>query len=387
MMSEVFSLDEIVRNVNDHKLTSVVRSVLKKPDIELVQWHWKPLYGRGGGIQNSAVYRFEGSCIDPGQTVSEWSVILKIIRYQNNDDVSGSHYWKREFEAYQSGWLNNLPTDALRAPVCYELEFITGKAVTLWLEDLEGTHQEWNRNDLARAARHLGEFNGAFLSDEAKPNYPWLSRNWIRRDVEIASNILPDMGKSASDTFLGRVISPERTAKCQDIYKDCEIFLTAIAKLPKTIQHLDAFSQNLFSTTNNGQHRTIAIDWAFVGLEAIGAELVSLFWVTLFFSAMEASDMADFEHDLFENYLDGLKSVGVQPDRDWVRLGFTASIGLRHFGTMCYATKDFTEEATVQEFLNNTGSSYDSKVEQLIRVGKYIDSLTEEARQLIDALY
>lgn len=386
-MSEVFSLDEIVRRVNVHKLTSIVRSVLKKQDIELLQWHWKSLYGGGGGIQNSAVYRFEGSCTDPGQTMSQWSVILKIIRYQNNDDVSGSHYWKREFEAYQSGWLSNLPTDTLRAPVCYESEIITGKAVTLWLEDLEGTHQEWNRNNLAIAARHLGEFNGAYLAHEAKPNYPWLSRNWIRRDVEIASKILPHVGKSASDTFLGRVISPERTAKCHDIYKDREIFLTAIAKLPKTIQHLDAFSRNLFSITNNGQQSTIAIDWAFVGLETIGAELVSLFWVTLLFSGIEASDMADYERDLFENYIDGLKSVGLQPDRDLIRLGFTASLGLRHFGTMCYVTKAFTDETLVQEFVNNAGSSYDSKVKQLVSVGKYIDGLTEEARQLINAIY
>lgn len=372
-MSETFNFDDLVNGITAHELKPIVQKALQRQGIELGQWHRDTLMGAGGGIGNSAVYRFAGSCVTDGESC-EWSLILKIVRSGEDDNVSSNHYWKREFEAYQSGWLNNLSTPSLRAPICYHAE-MTDQAIVLWLEDVAGPNQKWDRHSLATAARHLGQFNGTYLTQDVQPDYPWFSKNWIRQDFENASKFIPRLGTARPDTFLSRVITPDRKAKCHAIFNEIDILLTTIDKLPKTIQHLDAFSQNLFPSNDNGQESTIAIDWAFVGREAVGAELASLFWVTLFCNEIKATDAADYERDIFENYMDGLKDAGYQPDRQSVRLGFTASTGLRHFGDMCYVTQLAPEEEVDPEW-----------VEQWLTAGRHIDMLTQEARQLINAI-
>ena len=223
------------------------------------------------------------------------------------------------------------------------------------------------------------------LHPETHLDYPWLSRDWIRGDVTMATQFLPALEHAHKYPALKLHITEERKAQCHRVYNDREIFFNALDKLPKTIQHLDAMSRNLFLINDDGTSKTVAIDWAFVGRDAIGAELVSLFWVTLNFADLDASEVAEFEQDVFTGYLDGLKDAGWKVDPNQVRLGFTSALALRHFGTMMYMLALFKDDDIFAAFVDDIGLTIEEISEHWLTVGKYIDGLTNEARQLINA--
>jgi hypothetical protein len=51
----------------------------------------------------------------------------------------------------------------------------------MWLEEvLEQIGQQWPLEQYGVVARHLGQFNGAYLVDGLLPNWPWLSLGWLR---------------------------------------------------------------------------------------------------------------------------------------------------------------------------------------------------------------
>ena len=57
----------------------------------------------------------------------------------------------------------------------------------------------------------------------------------------------------------------------------------ALDRLPLTLAHLDAFRGNLMSRTARGQVETVAIDWAFVGLAPLAADVATLVAASLFY--------------------------------------------------------------------------------------------------------
>ena len=379
-MPENKIFEDYVRQIDADTLTPVVQSMLQKQNLVLPGWTQTVLTeGAGGGVFNSALYRFSGTAEIPGDRSISWSVVLKMIRKLDDATPSSSHYWRREFDAYQSGWLSSLQAGNFGAPTCYVSDIFENQLACLWLEDLQDADTDWSIEKLSMVARHLGQFNGRYLTPEAVPDYPWFSKNWIRGDVDTASQFLNLLERADDNPSLALIINETRKAHCQKMYREREIFLQVLDNLPKTIQHLDAFSNNLFIVNRGEQYQTIGIDWAFVGLESIGAELVSLFWVTLFFGDLDASEIVDFEKATFDSYLAGLRDVNWKGDRDLVRLGFTSAVGLRHFGTMMYVMSDFVNSDSDAEREYPAG--------QLILAGNHIDSLTEEARQLINKLY
>ncbi len=97
-------------------LTPLVQSALNSETVEVVNWECEQLHG--GIAAGTAIYRFSGQGRDQGQTIP-WSLILKILWPEGgNADVSAWDYYKREADAYQSGWLDDLP-GGLAAPRCF----------------------------------------------------------------------------------------------------------------------------------------------------------------------------------------------------------------------------------------------------------------------------
>lgn len=107
--------------------------------------------------------------------------------------------------------------------------------------------------------------------------------------------------------------------------------LTRLTQLPQTFCHLDAFPNNLFiRPILSGEQEYVAIDWAYAGIDAIGAELTPLVFarVTLLdridlTAARANADVA------FDGYLAGLAAVGRRGDATEVRIGYLATALLR----------------------------------------------------------
>ena len=168
-MSDIYDVESHIKQIVDQaKITTLVKKALDNDQVTVTEWSWKSLLGSGGGIGNSGIFRFTGTCFIDEKSYN-WSVILKIVRYQADAEPSSSHYWKREFDAYESGWLNNLPTNTLSAPTCYATDVFEGEAVWLWLEDIQTTQEKWTQHDLAIVARHLGQFNGYYFASRNSP--------------------------------------------------------------------------------------------------------------------------------------------------------------------------------------------------------------------------
>jgi hypothetical protein len=174
------------QEVDQAYLTHLVQKALDRPALHVKEWKAEALHG---GLEwDSAVFRFQGTAREAGNTVP-WSLILKVVRpTKKTEDPAGVWYWKREVLAYRSGLLHNLPGGNIRAPACVEVSERPDGSMWLWLENVKddiGT--PWPVEQYAIVARHLGQFNGAYLTGQAFPREPYITQNWLRKYVEHAA--------------------------------------------------------------------------------------------------------------------------------------------------------------------------------------------------------
>jgi hypothetical protein len=174
--------------LNKPYLTDLLGKALGRSGIKVIDYKVKSIHG---GLElDSLIYRVQGNAREAGKTFP-WSLILKTVTPSEKLlKPDGLRYWKREALAYQSGLLHQLPGGNLAAPLCYEVSEQPDGSLWLWLEDIqEDIGTSWAVEHYAVAARHLGQFNGAYLTGHAAiPDEPWITRNWLRKYMENASS-------------------------------------------------------------------------------------------------------------------------------------------------------------------------------------------------------
>jgi hypothetical protein len=321
-----------LQSVGRTTLTPLVRQALDSDTIEITSWQCQEIHGGAGGSEG--VYRFAGSGRDRCKAV-EWSLILKVIRLRlDRDDPSGWGYWKRELLVHQSGLLDDLP-GGLAAPRCLGIAERPEGEFWLLLEDVvDEIGSEWPLEHYAAVARHLGRFNGAYLLERPIPSQPWLSRGLLRSQL---TGIAPDpasgiaqLRTSLEHPLVHRVYSPDIAAGVFRLWAERDMLLDALERLSQTFCHLDAFRRNLFARhAVGGCDRTVAIDWACVGMGAVGEEIVPLVVATLFFREVEWDRALELEALAFDSYLEGLREAGWLGDPRAVRFAYTAASALR----------------------------------------------------------
>ncbi|NIP97561.1 MAG: hypothetical protein GWO24_30675, partial [Akkermansiaceae bacterium] len=141
-------------------------------------------------------FRFTGRARDGNEDLG-WTLILKALGGRGIDaemlDPENWSYWKREILAYRSGMLTDLP-DGLGTPRCYGVIEQPGDEFWIWLEDVrDDIEGAWPLERFALAARHLGRFNGAYLTGHPIPNAAWLTRGRVRNWMKIAEPLLRDL--------------------------------------------------------------------------------------------------------------------------------------------------------------------------------------------------
>jgi hypothetical protein len=321
-----------------NELTPVVRRALGSPTAEVAEWTAWPL-GGGVGVSSGGVYRVEGTCVGRDGR-RPWATVLKVLRQPadtgrsvgphasiDSGDLSHPNYWRREALAYGSGYLERL-AGGLQAPRCWGIEDRPDGDVWLWLEALEDDVPDpWPIDRYYLAARHLGEFGGAHLASGAPPE-PWFAVGGLRPFVEGFAGAYarypevrdhPWVRRGAPGALAGRVLA---------LWEEHGALLDVLDRLPQTVCHGDAGRTNLFARRAGGVDRTVAIDWQYAGLNALGSDVKILVGGTVAWFRAELEDLPALSMAAVDGYADGLHAAGWRGDPRLVRLGYALATGV-----------------------------------------------------------
>jgi hypothetical protein len=379
-MSATF--DTQLESIGPATLTPLVQRALGRQTVQVIDWDVRQIHGgSGGGVYASAVYRCTGQGRDRRQMVP-WSLILKTFFPAADADPSSPYYPRREADAYRSGWLDDLP-GGLAAPACYGVVEHPDGGIWVWLEEVaDDAGPRWPLERYGLAARHLGQFNGAYLLGQPLPTWPWFSARWLRQAVAKTAPAIAQLSDVLAHPLVRRYLPGDASARCFRLWAERERLLDALDRLPRTICHLDAFSRNLFSRRGAGGDQTVAIDWAFVGAGAVGEELEPLVCRSLLFNDVEPTQAQELDGIVFAAYLDGLRDAGWQGDPRQVRLGYTAAVTLRCLVTIGEALPIVLDESLHYLAPQMFGRSFEEMMDHNVACRRFQFGLADEALEL-----
>ena len=164
------------------------------------------------------------------------------------------------------------------------------------------------------------------------------------------------------------------------LWDDREIFLNCLDRLPQTLLHRDAFRRNLFTRIgDDGREQTVAVDWTYVGIGAVGEELESLVHGTLCFSEIPTANARQLDAIVFDAYLEGLADAGWHGDPRLIRLSYTAG------SAMCFGLGYFWFEppADSRPWIEQAfGRPFDEIIILSSEIRHFVLELADEARIL-----
>jgi hypothetical protein len=239
--------------------------------------------------------------------------------------MNGWSFAVREPLAYDSGLLDSLPK-AFGAPR-HLGHAQQGGHHYLWLEDLGADDVPWSLRDYAYAARQLGRFNGAYLTERPLPAAEWLSRDWLRSWLAEGAAAIDELPRHRAHPLVGRIYPAELSAELTNLWKCRDILLAALDRLPQVLCHHDAFRRNLFLRSG----RLLAVDWAFLGVGPLGAELAPLVTGSAAFLGIGRTQWVALEDAAVDAYYQGLVDAGWRGPEEQVRFGLAASSALRYW--------------------------------------------------------
>jgi hypothetical protein len=276
------------------RLASVAAGALGRPVDAVVDWTVTPVGYTVFNPVSQGIFRVTGTARSDGASVP-WSAVLKICRAPSDAELEDATparrtmlldtlRWDREAEAYASGLLETLP-DGLSAPRCFGVDRHDATS-WIWLEYVADDTAEWDVARYALAARHLGRFGGEYHAGRELPSHEWLSRDWVRSWSTYFSRTMPAI--LAADALWAQpsvveLFDTGAREELRRLWGERERWWGALDRLPLTVAHLDAFRGNLMSRTARGQVETVAIDWAFVGLAPLAADVATLVAASLFY--------------------------------------------------------------------------------------------------------
>ena len=359
-------------------------------EIQLESWSSQPLDAGGsqvlGGIglvRITGVARVNGA-------VYPWSALVKGIQNagEYSSDVPAQwNYWRREALVYRSGILETLPA-GLTAPRCYAVQERPDGASWIWMEQIHETDRAWDMHRYARVARHLGQFNGAYLCGHPlPPAAPWMSSGRAREWFELAKPI-DERSRQAADTPLAkRLFGQNGLERIHRLLAQCDGLLQAFERLPLCFCHHDAFCRNLLDRrTSEGGHETVAIDWAIAGFGRIGEEIGATTAVSLTFLEVNSKDAQTLDRVVFKSYLEGLQDVGWQDDARLARLGYTTNAFALSSCFTLFWFDVFQTSGTADWLLASLGRSFDEVIDAWAENMPFLLDMGDEAMSLAEAL-
>jgi len=299
-------------------------------------------------------------------------------------DKASDEGWKREALAYRPGLLADIPGRLSAARALAVTEDADG-TTWLWLEDVvdrfDGT---WPLAQYGQAARHLGQFNGAYLDGRPLPTFLWLAPHWADHQGEPAQipKALSEIDALTSDDHVRRAFSVPIIDLASRLLHDQPTFIGILTRLPQTLCHHDASQANLLTRRRaDGRIETVAVDWESIGHGTVGAEIATLVFGTMRRGTFPAERAADLDRSVFAGYLQGLRDAGWQGDSDLVRLGYTAAVALR-WSLLGWTLRALTSDEARSRIACTLKEPEERAVERFILLSLFLLDRAEEARRL-----
>jgi len=364
-----------------------MRHALGSSTAELGEWqsHSLPYHSV---LPGRILARVTGLAVVDTHEAVPWSSVVKIIRQTAPDEFGEIATGTREILAYRSGLLADLPGQ-LRAPRLIDIDE-DDAAVWLWLEDLKDVYaRRWPLEQFGLAARHLGQFNGAYLVSRAPPTDPWLNY-WLSRHQ---AKLHAGLERSPTYWELRQVVRHPRVqhllgasiaSRTARLLSDQSQFVDALAQLPQTLCHHESSLANLFAVRRlDGQLETVAVDWEQVGPASAGADISTLVFGTMRRCEFDAERATELDKTVFTGYVAGLREAGWQGRVEEIRLGFTAAVGLR-WTVLAGILQGLVEGAPqVQRPSQGWQVAREAVVRQYVRLSGYLLDRADEAHSLL----
>jgi hypothetical protein len=317
--------------------------------------------------------------------------VLKAVDAPAHGAASTSwNYHRREILAYEEGLLTDLP-GGVSAPRCLGITKYANGICWLWLEDVQNSaSQAWSLTEYALVARHLGQFNGAYLTGQALPDAPWLSQKWLRGWLRFYDGASREVLELIQDEHfleqprLRSVFAHGFKDDVTRLWASYNTLFTALDKLPQTFCHLDAYRPNLFLRQDlHGLDETVAIDWVFAGTAAVGEEIANLLAASLIWFEYDAAGVRSLDEAVFSGYLEGLREAGWQGDSRLARLGYTAACALRWGIVGLWWMRSLGDVGKEAELESHWNHPLPELISQWAKTTNYLLGLADEAYQLL----
>jgi hypothetical protein len=198
----------------------------------------------------------------------------------------------------------------------------------MWLECLDDSQPKvrWTAAQHVAAAYDLGAFNAQWCaSPPSAQDFGWLSQRWLRGWLDYLTVYGAQHAAEHRDWWkhplIAAVLPPSTYERFAALMGDAEDLLSVLEDLPVTLVHHDAQWRNLFQLKGTDparpQARTVAVDWAFLGLAPLGADLGHMVGCNIEHRAVDDAR----QHDVAATraYLQGLQDFGWRGDERAVR--------------------------------------------------------------------
>lgn len=380
--------NEQLPGVDRRTLEPLAQAASGCPGLQIDVWEMTRLSRQG----RRSIFRFEGTGYE-GAMPRQWSLILKEIRAPESPDAHDNDmhdwaYWPREPLLYAAGIPQALTGD-LRAPRCFGVAQPEPDLQWIWLEDLQDSHDRtWPFERYVLAARHLGMFNGAYLTGTPRPTAPWLVSTGLR--TRSASAIAdfdrlrdPDLW---SHPRVRRAFPRPILDRLELLLADRERFLTVAEGLPQTFCHFDAWQGNMAAVKDTTDSDvTVLFDWALACYGSVGQEIANMVWTAFLEFKLDIADIVQFETAVFESYLYGLRETGAQVDPELVRCAYLIGSVLL-FGFTPEAVDHALNEDEHPALEQHYGWPIDRMIAQSAEVTYLLLARADDLRALLDAL-
>ena len=306
--------------VDPTTLDVVARRALDDAGARVTSWSMSRLPGGMGNPTTAGLARYSGVADCEGIEQS-WSVVRKDLRIPSDIPAAkgARHplYWRREADAYASGFLAGLPGGVV-APRLLRRDDAALDSVTLWLEDVGPMDQRWDETSRRAAIVHLARFHAAYLTGTPIPGFPWMglhvARQWLDTLWPLAERGI------AAVRGTSRALAP-----LVALLDDPVPALDALESAPQTLCHHDPNPDNLL--VRSGETGLVAIDWQMIGRGPVGEDIAQ--FLSGLIDSARPEDRDHLESTSLAAYHRALMSAGVPMSLGDVHRGYYCAGALR----------------------------------------------------------
>jgi hypothetical protein len=343
-----------------------------------------PLLHNEGNAATAGIFRVSGgACAE--------SRVLKIARppslppepgsraatsaWQTSSAPDHFNYWRREVEAYESGFAAAAFADSgIRPPRLLSVDTREDGCVELWLEDVAGPSGfDLSPERLGRFGYELGAGQARWVGRVPSPaEVPWLSRRWLAQYLRNGPGNNVRVEDSDWDAPAATAWSAGTRRTLRSLFESRFRVLAATEAFPRTLCHLDVWPANLIEDAAGA---SVLIDWAFVGEGAVGEDPANLIVDSVTDGLMDIGLLPAVADAVTTGYIEGLSDGGRHGSADEARAAIAVCAVAKYSWLGAQAVATAVRGAAGRSGYNQD----DSAAETLARISPLADLLAQWA--------